>query len=341
MTRGVIGKSPDHAQETDRSGNPYETWKFNPEGKKDDGTNDSMDPHYIQYPTPAREFPLRMISDYQPRYAGWRIKKGPDNKMPLSKQTTYSWKSPTVTQLLLSNEELYLEARSERLFLQDVLDDLSSEDKRSAIAEVMRWQNLSLKNWEPDLEWRMAGIRVRTRTVSRHKRETEHITVILKTELMVPPPPGWPLPHRVALGGANPGMIRPSWQVPELMPVPLIPNNQAQQQSQPVRYSSLPNHGPQPSRRLPPKQGHPYDTAHAPLPRPPGSTSSLGSVSEQVMMPQAEGDDKCRAARPERQSGRENEELGSQEQEMMAVDEDRAIDDMLSEWQDAMSPANA
>ncbi|KAH4982051.1 hypothetical protein HBI76_163870 [Parastagonospora nodorum] len=376
VTQEAIGKPANHPQDTDKSGYPYEASKSTVRTYGVHNPNASIGPHFIPVPTSSRGFPMRMITDYQPRYAGWRIQKGPNTTNPGPKPATDSWKSPTITQLLLSNEELYLETRfmdarrvggsSKRSFLQDILDKLSSEDKRFAITELVRKQNWSLQSWEPDLEWRMAGLRVRTRAVSRYSRETEHITVILKTELKIPPPTGWPPPHR---GSTNPGMIRPpgqASQAPGRFPVTPAANIMSSQANQRKRHSqSLPHdihanyvsdsRRPGHPSQNSPQQDYSHDTGH-PVPSIPAENTPgnprPSSISQRMMRNQTKRKDTRKEIRSPfvvefqhpkqnwRVRVREYGRSGPHEQEMMAAEEDQIIDEMLSEWQEAMSPEN-
>jgi hypothetical protein len=379
VAQEAIGKPANHPQDIDKSGYPYGAPKSIARLHGIHDPNASMGPHFIPAPTPSRGFPMRMITDYQPRYAGWRIQKGPNPTNPGPKPATNSWKSPTITQLLLSNEELYLETRfmdarrvggsSKHSFLQDILDKLSSEDKRFAVTELVRKQNWSLQNWEPDLEWRMAGLRVRTRAVSRYSRETEHITVILKTELKIPPPTGWPPPHRLPLVSTDPGIVRPpgqASQAPGSFPATLAASSMSSQAQQRRRHSQLLPHDPQanhiwdsrhpghPSQNLL-QQDYSDDTGHpvpsSPADNPPGNPHP-SSISQRMMRNQTKRKDTRKEIRspfavefqhPKQNWGvriREHARSGPHEQEMMAAEEDQIIDEMLSEWQEAMSPEN-
>jgi hypothetical protein len=249
-------------------------------------------PPYVPPAQPIPDFPRRMISDYQARYAGWRMQKGSDGKIPVPKKAVQSWKHPISTPLILSNEELFLEVRAiedgntKRGFsLQQVFDRLTSDDKRRAITELITSQNQSLQAWEADLEWKMAGLRIRTKVVSRRKTETEHITVILKTELMIPPPSEpipWPRPSRPS--STAPGMAIPPWQnpqVPATGPIPMTGGRpQGQRVSVPlqpppytshVRPTKMQNQGMNVAQQSRPMQQHGQHMGQGPQPmqRPP------------------------------------------------------------------------
>jgi len=377
--REANGKPIHPRRDTDKPEHPYEAPKSTAEPYRAYDDNFSMGPHFIPTPTPSRGFPVRMITDYQPRYAGWRIQKGPSAANLRPKPATQSWRSPVVTQLFLSSEELYLETRfldarhvrssgsSKRSFLQDVLDKLPSENKRFAVTELIRKQNWLLQNWESDLEWRLAGLRVRTRAVSRYKRETEHITVILKTELRIPPPTGWPPPYRVPLGSANPGIVRPPEQAsqgPGRFPATLAasPAQQRQPYSRPLpndRHPTYVSGGRRqgyPSQSLPQQQNYSHGPENVVPSIPAGDPTSNprpSSISERMTKNQTKREDKRKAVlspfvvefqHPKqnwRVRVREYERSGSREQEMMAAEEDQIIDEMMSEWQDAMLPTNS
>lgn len=127
---------------------------------------------------------------FHPRYAGWKIRqaRATNDESRVGK----SWKTPEMTRLTFSNEDLFLQAVGLRAkYVKKGLSHLSVYDnlrktQRAAVDTLRHQQNQLLQRINRRLEWELAGLKLRTRRSNSHPSETISILVILKTEIRLP-----------------------------------------------------------------------------------------------------------------------------------------------------------
>ncbi|KAJ5150172.1 hypothetical protein N7448_001750 [Penicillium atrosanguineum] len=150
-------------------------------------------------------------------YMGWTITKGrPPHVHVDTSSSQISWRWAGSHRMALSTEDLFLRVlaqTSKRLKLKRTIQDdckilLKSSVQKMLVDNLLRDENLQLSRQYPLLEWKLAGLALKTQKTGFFSEEMKSIEVILKTEWAADRSQGGPI--RPGGGPGSPGFGFPA-----------------------------------------------------------------------------------------------------------------------------------